>query len=112
MSDDRQKDQILERATKQLDIIEQMITLLVDEIDFEELKTSERLNLAIKLMAQHARTLKLYDDISGDDGPSSSQQAFIGKLMRFMRNEPSEQGYDDPLSWEEDGGSFFFKDGA
>lgn len=111
MSDDMQKAKTLERATQQLDIIEQMITLLVDDINLEDLKTSERLNLALKLMTQHARTLKLYDDISQDRGLSSSQQALFGQLMRFMRNDPSEE-HDDSFSSEEDGGAFFLKDGA
>jgi hypothetical protein len=86
-----QKAKTLECATRQLDTIEQMITMLVAEIDFSDLKTSERLNIALKLMTQHARTLKSYDDISGEHGPSSDQQAFVGKLMRFMRNEASDQ---------------------
>src|SRR6202023_2540689 len=52
-------DDTLERAIQQLDSIEQLITMLMDDIDLNELKTSEKLNFALKLMAQHARTLKL-----------------------------------------------------
>lgn len=112
MSDNAQKAKTLERATQQLDIIEQMITMLVDGIDLDNLKTSERLNLALKLITQHARTLKLCDDISRDYGPSSNQQAFIGQLMRLMRNNSSEQELDDPFSSEDGSGSFSFKDGV
>jgi hypothetical protein len=112
MSDDTQKAKTLERATQQLDIIEQMITMLVVGIDLNDLKVSERLNLALKLMTQHTRILKLYNDISGDYGPSSSQQAFVGKLMRLMRNDASEQELDDSFSSEEGSSSFSFKDGA
>ncbi|HEY4035533.1 MAG TPA: hypothetical protein VGL94_16365 [Ktedonobacteraceae bacterium] len=97
-----QKAKTLERATRQLDIIEQMITTLMAEIDFSVLKTSERLNIALKLMTQHARTLKLYDDISREHGPSSGQQTFVGKLMHFMRNEASDQDIDDLSSFEGD----------
>ncbi len=111
MSHDVQKAKTLERATQQLDTIEQMITMLVAGIDLDDLKTSEKLNLALKLMTQHTRILKLYDDISGDHGPSSSQQAFVGKLMHLMRNEASLE-IDDAFTSEESSGSFSFKDGA
>jgi len=98
-----QKAKTLERITQQLDSIEQLITMLVDEIDLSDLKTSERLNIALKLMTQHARTLKLYDDISGDKGLSSSEQAVVDKLIHSMRNEASDQDVDDPSSFEGDG---------
>ncbi len=77
MTDNDQKVKTLERATQQLDIIEQMITMLMDRIDLDSLKTSERINLALKFMTQHTRILKLYDDISNDSVPSSGQQHLI-----------------------------------
>lgn len=55
----RKMTDTFERATRQLDIIEQLITLLMDGIDFSELKMSDRLNIALKFMAEHARMLKL-----------------------------------------------------
>ena len=95
MNDEAQKAKTLERATQQLDVIEQMMTLLMNGIDIDDLKTSERLNIALKLMTQHTRILKLYDDISRDHGPSSIQQAFVGQLMHLMRNDSAEQEFDD-----------------
>ncbi|SRR6266852_3596948 len=98
MKDETQKaSDALERATRQLDSIEQLITLLMDGIDFDELKMSERLNIAIKLMAQHARTLKLREDLSGEHDPSRDE-AFFANLRRQLRGSPSDRDFDDPLS--------------
>jgi hypothetical protein len=97
----QQTNDNLERATRQLDTIEQLITLLMDDIDLSELKMSERLNIAIKLMTQHARTLKLRDDISEEHDPSKDQ-VFFANLRRQLRGGPSDQDFDDPLSSEED----------
>ena len=112
MADNDQKAKTLELATQQLDIIEQMITMLMDSLDLNSLKTSERLNIAIKLMTQHTRTLKLYDDISRDRVLSSGQQALIDQMMRSMRNDLSEQELDDLLSSSDESGTFSFKDGV
>lgn len=112
MADNDQKVKTLERATQQLDIIEQMITMLVDSLDLNSLKTSEKLNLALKLMTQHASTLKLYDDISRDHVLSSGQQALVSQMMRFMRNDLSEQELDELLSSGDESGAFSFKDGV
>ena len=112
MTDNDQKIKTLERATQQLDIIEQMITMLMDRIDLDSLKTSERINLALKFITQHTRTLKLYDDISRDHMSSSVQKDLIDKLMRFMRNDPSEQELGDSFSSEDENDAFFFKDGV
>ncbi len=98
MKDKTQKaNDALERATRQLDSIEQLITLLMDGIDFDELKMSERLNIAIKLMAQHARMLKLREDLSGEHDPSKDE-AFFANLRRWLRGGPSNQDFDDPSS--------------
>ena len=98
MKDETQKaNDALERATRQLDSIEQLITLLMDGIDFDELKMSERLNIAIKLMAQHARTLKLREDLSGEHDPSKDE-AFFANLRRRLRGGPSDQDFDNSLS--------------
>jgi hypothetical protein len=110
MTENDLKGKTLERATQQLDIIEQMITMLMARIDLDSLKTSERINFAIKFMTQHARTLKLYDDISRDREPSSGQQDVVDQLMRLMRNDPSGQD-DDAFSSEDESDAFFFKDG-
>jgi hypothetical protein len=110
MTENDLKGKTLERATQQLDIIEQMITMLMARIDLDSLKTSERINFAIKFMTQHARTLKLYDDISRDREPSSGQQDVVDQLMRLMRNDPSGQD-DDAFSSEDENDAFFFKDG-
>jgi hypothetical protein len=111
MADNDQKVKTLERTTQQLDIIEQMITMLVDSLDLNSLKTSERLNLAIKLMTLHTRTLKLYDDISRDRVLSSSQQTLTDQMMRSMRDDLSKQELDDLLSSEDESDAFSLKDG-
>ncbi len=98
----QQTNDILERATRQLDTMEQLITLLMHDISLSDLKTSERLNITIKLMSQHVRTLKLCDDMSGDQQPSASQQAFIANLRHALQDDSSEQNPDDkPFSCEE-----------
>lgn len=82
----------LERATQQLDSIEQMIALLMDGIDFNELKMSDRLNIVLKLMTQHARTLKLRDDIgSGKDNSAET----LASIARHLRDGPSDRDSDD-----------------
>jgi hypothetical protein len=86
----------VERATRQLDIMEQLITLLMAGVDFGELKMSDRFNIALKLMAQHARTLKLRDDISSDVDHASRDQALLASLRRHLRGGSSNQDFDDP----------------
>src|SRR5947209_20369279 len=84
MKDKTQKvNDALERATQQLDSIEQLITLLMDGIDFDELKMSERLNIATKLMAQHARTLKLREELNGEHDPSKDE-VFFANLRQLL----------------------------
>jgi hypothetical protein len=103
MNDETQKvSDTLERATRQLDISEQLITLLMVDLDLNELKMSERLNFALKLMAQHARTLKLREDISREYDSSAGEQDFMTELSRKLRGDPSDQDFDDPFSSQED----------
>lgn len=102
----------LERATRQLDIIEQLIALLMDGIDFNELKMSDRLNIALKLMTQHARTLKLRDDISSDKDHSSKDLALLASLRRHLRGGPSDLDFDDPSSSQMGFDPFFSEEGA
>jgi len=105
MNDETQKvSDTLERATRQLDIMEQLITLLMDGIDFSELKMSERLNIALKLMTQHARTLKLREDMSGEKDASREawKDAFFKNLRRRLQDNPSDQNFDDPFPSEEE----------
>jgi hypothetical protein len=85
----------LERATRQLDIMEQLITLLIAGVDFSELKMSDRLNIALKLMTQHSRTLKLCDDISSDEDHSSKDQALLASLRRHLSGGRSDLDLDD-----------------
>jgi hypothetical protein len=98
MNDERRKaTDTFERATRQLDIIEQLITLLMDGIDFSELKMSDRLNIAIKLMAEHARMLKLREDISEEDEPADDP-SFFDEVRQGLRGEGSEQNFIKPFS--------------
>jgi hypothetical protein len=114
MNDETHKaNDTLERATRQLDIIEQLIALLMDGIDFNELKMSDRLNIALKLMTQHARTLKLRDDISSDKDHSSKDLALLASLRRHLRSGPSSDlDFDDPSSSQMDFDPFFSEEGA
>jgi hypothetical protein len=108
----QQRNDILERATRQLDIMEQLITLLMDAIELSDLKTSERLNFVLKLMTQHARTLKLSDDISGekDDSRKAREDAFFANLRGQLRGDSSGQNLDKPLISNKGISSFFKED--
>jgi len=110
MNDETQKvSDTLERATRQLDISEQLITLLMVDLDLNELKMSERLNFALKLMAQHARTLKLREDISREYDSSAGEQDFMTELSRKLRGDPSDQDFDDPFSSRRIADAFTFR---
>jgi hypothetical protein len=101
MNDESRKmTDTFERATRQLDIIEQLITLLMDGIDFSELKMSDRLNIALKLMAEHARMLKLREDISEENDPADNG-AFFDEVRQGLRGEPLEQNLAKPFFREE-----------
>lgn len=80
----------LERATEQLDQMEKLINLLVNDLDLKELKTNERLNLATKLMAQHAHTLKLRENLCEED------DVFFAKMRQWLQDSYSDQPLDDP----------------
>lgn len=93
----RKMTDTFERATWQLDIIEQLITLLMDGIDFSELKMSDRLNIALKFMAEHARMLKLREDVSEENDPADDA-AFFDEVRQGLRGEVLEQNFAKPFS--------------
>ena len=93
----RKMTDTFERATRQLDIIEQLITLLMDGIDFSELKMSDRLNITLKLMAEHTRMLKLREDVSEENEPVDDA-AFFDEVRQGLRGEVLEQNFAKPFS--------------
>jgi hypothetical protein len=98
MNDEQRKaTDTFERATRQLDIIEQLITLLMDGIDFSELKMSDRLNIALKLIAEHARMLKLREEIREEDDPADDP-SFLDEVRQGLRGEMLEQNFAKPFS--------------
>lgn len=102
------KSDAIQRATSQLDLMEQLMTSLMADVDFNELKMLDRCNLTLKLMTQHMRTLKLCDDIRSDKDQPAQEQAFFGHLQRHLRGEASEADLDDP----EMGFGTFFREGV
>lgn len=82
---------------QQVDSIDHLIADLLHDIDFDELKCKERIDLVIKLMTHQARVLVLRQSCEQEKSGSQDER-FVAALMSRMRGEGQEM--DDNLEGE------------
>ena len=82
---------------QQVDSIDQLIADLLHDIDLDELKCKERIDLVIKLMTQQARVLVLRQSCAQEKSGSQDER-FMATLMSRMRGERGE--IDDGMEGE------------
>jgi hypothetical protein len=82
---------------QQVDSIDRLIVDLLHDVDFDELKCKERIDLVVKLMSHQARVLVLRQSCAQEKSRTSDQR-FVAALMSKMRGEGQE--IDDHLEGE------------
>lgn len=86
MEDQQHTNDTLTRVNHQLARIERVIADLVDDVDVSELKSKERLDLAIKLMGQQGRMLLIRQQCEAET-PAGGTNVLMAAIMRKMRGE-------------------------
>ncbi len=81
----------VKHINQQVTNIDQLIASLLEDVDFDELKCKERIDLVIKLMSQQARVLILKQSLASEKSGSKDEK-FIHTLMSKMRGEVQEFG--------------------
>ncbi|GAC1363798.1 MAG: hypothetical protein NVS2B12_20180 [Ktedonobacteraceae bacterium] len=85
----QQVEDTIKHMDLQVSNIDQLIADLLRDIDLDELKCKERIDLAIKLMSQQARVLVLRQSCANEQsGPHDEN--FMALLMSRMRGEGPE----------------------
>ena len=86
---------------QQVDSIDRLIADLLHDIDFDELKCKERIDLVIKLMSQQARVLVLRQSCAHEKSGSQDER-FVATLMSKMRGERQESDDNNDRDDDED----------
>ncbi len=94
---DKPSEDTLRYMNQQVDSIDHLIADLLHDVDFDELKCKERIDLVIKLMSQQARVLVLRQSCTQEKSGSQDER-FVARLMSKMRGE--EQEGDDTMEGE------------
>lgn len=81
-----QVEDTVKHINQQVASIDQLIENLLQDVDFDELKCKERIDLAVKLMSQQARVLILKQSLANEKSDSKDEQ-FLNTLMSRMRGE-------------------------
>lgn len=90
-------EETMKYMNQQVDSIDHLIADLLHDIDFDELKCKERIDLVIKLMTHQARVLVLRQSCAQEKSGSQDER-FVAALMSRMRGEGQEM--DDNLEGE------------
>jgi hypothetical protein len=85
----RQIEDTVRHMNQQINHIDQLIENLLQDVDFDELKCKERIDLVIKLMSQQTRVLVLKQSLANERSGSKDEQ-FLNTLMSKMRGEARE----------------------
>ncbi len=80
---------MLGHVNDQLTRIDQLIVDLLHDVDLDELKSKERIDLVIKLMTQQARVLILRQSCSNEQ-PAQKERMLADMLASTMRGERSD----------------------
>jgi hypothetical protein len=86
MEDSKKQDTYLEKIDKQIEIIENKINALLEDINIEEITPIDKMELAIKFMAQYTKFLALRKS-SELSMPEGQEKALLAVWMRQLRGE-------------------------
>lgn len=98
---DRPNEDTIRYMNQQVDSIDRLIADLLHDIDFDELKCKERIDLVIKLMSQQARVLVLRQSCTHEKSGTQDER-FVAALMSKMRGERQESDDNDNSDDDED----------
>lgn len=86
MAEEKQANDTIRRANRQIERIEELIDELLADVDISEMTGRERIESAAKLMGQEARMLMVRQSVEA--GTSAGQtNIFLAALQRQMRGE-------------------------
>jgi len=84
----RRKDTI-DKIEGQIDRVEEIIGKLLEDIDMEMITPLDKLNVAIKFMAQHARLISLKNSVEIDE-PANREVTLFTVLQKHLRGETTD----------------------
>src|SRR5258708_4737531 len=84
----RRKDTI-DKIEGQIDRVEEIVNKLLENIKMEEIEPLDKLNVAIKFMAQHSRLIALKNSVEIDE-PVGRETMLFTVLQKHLRGEKPE----------------------
>ena len=81
----RRRDTI-DKINKQMDMVEGIIGNLLEDLDMEMITPLDKLNVAVKFMAQHARLVSLKNSVEIDE-PVARETMLFTVLQKHLRGE-------------------------